>query len=219
MEYYILKLYEEKKKENNLKIGINRFSKGKKIFMIILLILMIAFAILMTFFIFKYQDDLMFLKGMVPLVITVLTVLIIDSKDEKTNINNHIDEYKRKLNLLNEILQDTFAINSKDKIEKLLKIYKSFVEKKDKEDAARNKVIIALFTCLSTILSVSFANMEKIGLDFMNWIYIAAVLIIFVCILSIVIYNLKYYDSLRRKYNNIISDLESLIIYKYNDNW
>lgn len=100
----------------------------------------------------------------------------------------------------------------------MLKIYKSFVEKKDKEDAARNKVIIALFTGLSTILSVSFANMEKIGLDFMNWIYISAVLIIFVCILSIVIYNLKHYDSLRRKYNNIISDLESLIIYKYNDN-
>lgn len=215
MEYYIMKLYEDKKKENKLKVGLNRFYKDKKIAVIILLSLMILSIISMMVLLFLFPKDFWFLFGLIICAITVIILLVLDTKDQKVNLDSHIGEYKKQIDILYKVLKNDFKINSKEKIVELIQIYKTYIDKRDKEEKTRNKVIMALFSGLSAALSASLVNLDTIGIDFYSWLYFAAFLLISLGVVNIFIYSYKYFDSLKHRYENMVNDLESLNLYKY----
>lgn len=65
------------------------------------------------------------------------------------------------------------------------------------------------------VLSISFENIGMIGIDFMNWLYIATFLLVFVVAAGIWIYSYTFFDSVKRKYEMMIKDLKELLLIEY----
>ena len=64
------------------------------------------------------------------------------------------------------------------------------------------------------MLTISFENMGLIGIDFVSWIYLATILLIFVSAAGIWIYSYTFFDSFKRKYELMIKDLKELLLIK-----
>lgn len=69
--------------------------------------------------------------GVILLIVAVLSLLIIENKNEKKYMNNLIQSHNKKIELLDNILKkDEFQINTKEKIENLICIYQDYIDKK-----------------------------------------------------------------------------------------
>lgn len=170
MEYYIMKLYEKRKNDANLKLGFNRFSKKNKRVVAILFIVMFLSFILMLLLLFLFPNNQLFFAAYTPCILAVLILFVIDSRDQKINLDNRIVEYKKQIEILKVVLSE-FNISSDKDLKMLKKKYTDYIRKKEEEDKARNKIIITLFSALSGILSISFLNLSTIGIDFYSWLY------------------------------------------------
>jgi len=215
MEYLIMKLYEQRKNEEKLKIGLNRFSKKQKIIAIVLLVVMVLTTFASFILMFAYQNSPYYLIMLGISILSMIVLLIIDNYDQKIKINVHIDEYKKKINLLNNIIKNEFSIDSEEKIDELILMYQKYIDKQNESDKKKNKIITTVFTVLGGILSASFLNIEKTGLDFIGWLEIALLLTFIVCCCSLYLYSMKYFDFTKNKYENIINDLESIKLLEY----
>ena len=74
---------------------------------------------------------------------------------------------------------------------------------------------MAIFSALASILTISFENMGIIGINFINWLYLATFLLVFVAAAGIWIYSYTFFDTLKRKYELMIKDLKELLLIKY----
>lgn len=70
-------------------------------------------------------------------------------------------------------------------------------------------------SAVAGILTISFENMDKIGINFSSWLYLAAILLIFTSIGGLWIYAHKYFESLKVKYESMIKDLKDVLLMKY----
>ncbi len=215
MEYLIMKLYEQRKNEEKLKIGLNRFSKKQKIIAIVLLVVMVLTTFASFILMFAYQNSPYYLIMLSISILSMIVLLIIDNYERKTKINVHIDEYKKKITLLNNIIKNEFSIDSEEKIDELILMYQKYIDKQNESDKKKNRIITTVFTVLGGILSTSFLNIEKTGLDFIRWLEIALLLTFIVCCSSIYLYSMKYFNFTKNKYENIINDLESIKLFEY----
>ncbi len=215
MEYLIMKLYEQQKNEKKLKLGLNRFSKKQKIIAIVLLVVMVLTTFASFILMFAYQNSPYYLIMLSISILSMIVLLIIDNYDRKIKINVHIDEYKKKITLLNNIIKNEFSIDSEEKIDELILMYQKYIDKQNESDKKKNKIITTVFTVLGGILSTSFLNIEKTGLDFIRWLEIALLLTFIVCCSSIYLYSMKYFNFTKNKYENIINDLESIKLFEY----
>ena len=57
--------------------------------------------------------------------------------------------------------------------------------------------------------------MGVIGIDFISWLYVATILLVFVAAAGIWIYSYTFFDTLKRKYELMIKDLKDLLLLKY----
>lgn len=215
MEYYILKCYENKKKEKHLKFGLNGFTPKWKLTVICLFIGLVISALFLIIQALNLCNANLIIPTDIACVIILVILYILVNKDQKDNLYKHTDEYKKQLIILNKILKKTFNINSKEKILTLIEMYKTYITKNEASNKTRDKLIFTLFTALSAILSTSLANLKNIGIDLNTWINITAVLIIVFCMISLFIYGYKYVNFLNTKYEHMVNDLESLILLKY----
>ena len=204
MEYYILKCYENKKKEKHLKFGLNGFTPKRKLTVIGLFIGLVISALFLIIQALNLCNANLIIPTDIACVIILVILYILVNKDQKDNLYKHTDEYKKQLIILNKILKKTFNINSKEKILTLIEMYKTYITKNEASNKTRDKLIFTLFTALSAILSTSLANLN-----------ITAVLIIVFCMISLFIYGYKYVNFLNTKYEHMVNDLESLILLKY----
>lgn len=207
MKYLLLKLYENKKRDANLKLGINRFNTKQKIIVLSLFALMIISAVLIIPIIFANNSVLLYLDLFV-MILSDIIVYLIDNKNEKHNINNNLTEYKRKIDILHKILVDDFCITDRNKLEHLINLYKQDIEEQKIKSSQKNQIIVFLITALSGILSITFTNMELMSIDFNGWIHFALFVVVGFIIAIIIIYLLQIMDSVSYKFKNLISDLE-----------
>lgn len=76
-------------------------------------------------------------------------------------------------------------------------------------------MIVALFSALAGILTISFENMGVVGIDFSSWLYFATLLLIVVSGTAAYIYLNNFFNPLKRKYELMIKDLKDLLLIKY----
>ena len=202
MEYYILKLYQKEKKEcSDLEQGFSRFGTKKKYIVICLIIMMISMIeIIVT--ILLYPKRLYYLEGTVLLMIAGSILTLINNKDQKDNVSKYANSHKKKIEILNNVLKNKFGIEGKDKIQELIDIYQDYV-------------IVAICSALAGVLTISFENMEQIGISFNSWIYLAVLLISFAALATLIIYSNTFLDTLKVKYEMLIKDLKELLLIKY----
>ena len=98
-------------------------------------------------------------------------------------MDKYVDSHKKKIEVLDEVLESKFKINNKEKIEELINIYQEYI--------------------------------GVIGIDFINWLYVATILLVFVAAAGIWIYSYTFFDTLKRKYELMIKDLKDLLLLEY----
>ena len=97
----------------------------------------------------------------------------------------------------------------------MINIYQEYVDKEADKEKKRKSIILAIFSALASILTISFENMGIIGINFINWLYLATFLLVFVAAAGIWIYSYTFFDTLKRKYELMIKDLKELLLIKY----
>lgn len=216
MEYYILKCYQEaKNKCSDVEQGFDRFEpKIKKMVMACLVVMFISCAeIILTMLLFPKQ--LWYGFGIIILLIATVVLITIDNKDQKNHMDKYVDSHKKKIEVLDEVLESKFQINNKEKIEELMNIYQEYIDNEISKEKKRYRIILAIFSAFAGVLTISFENMGVIGIDFINWLYAATILLVFVAAAGIWIYSYTFFDTLKRKYELMIKDLKDLLLLKY----
>jgi hypothetical protein len=216
MEYYILKLYQEaKKKCPDVEQGFDRFeSKIKKIVIACLIVMFVACAeIIVTILLFP--KHLWYFIGVILCVAALFVLLGIDNRDQKKHMDKYMDSHKKKLEILESVLATEFGIKTEEKLNELIYIYQEYIDKKKEEKKMCNRIILTIISAFGGTLVISFENMGLIGIDFVNWVYLATILLFLVAIASSCIYSYTYFDSLERKYEMMIKDLKELLLIKH----
>lgn len=216
MEYYILKLYEEEQvKCVDLKQGIHRFEKKVRICCIVCLIIMLlgCLATLITYFWIPKQPWC--LIGLFLYLIAALILFFIEGRDKRMHMDRYVDLHKMKLEVLDKVLAAELQGNSREKIEELIGIYETSIERTNHEETKRNRIILTIFSVFAGVSTISFENMSSIGIDFGDWLYIITMLLIFVVAANLWIYSYKFFDTSKGKYEMMIKDLKDLLLLKY----
>lgn len=130
-------------------------------------------------------------------------------------MDKYVDSHKKKIEVLDEVLESKFQINNKEKIEELMNIYQEYIDNEISKEKKRYRIILAIFSAFAGVLTISFENMGVIGIDFINWLYAATILLVFVAAAGIWIYSYTFFDTLKRKYELMIKDLKDLLLLKY----
>lgn len=216
MEYYILQLYQnEKQKCSEVEQGFDRFEPKVKKLVMICLILMFAACAEMVVTMLLFPEQLWHFIGLLLCLVAAFILLGIDNKDQKEHMDKYANSHKKKLEILKCVLVSEFSINTKEKVEELFNIYQEYIDKKKEEEKKRNGIILAIFSAFAGVLAISFENMGLIGIDFVNWIYLAAFLLVFVAAAGIYIYSYTFFDSLKRRYEMMVKDLKELLLMEY----
>lgn len=216
MEYYILKCYQEaKNKCPDVEQGFDRFEPKIKKMVIACLVVMFTSCAEIIFTILLFPKQLWHGIGIIISLIATVVLITIDNKDEKNHMDKYVDSHKKKIEVLDEVLESKFKINNKEKIEELINIYQEYIDKKNRKEKKRNSIILTIFSAFAGVLTISFENMGVIGIDFTNWLYVATFLLVFVAAAGIWIYSYTFFDTLKRKYELMIKDLKDLLLLKY----
>lgn len=216
MEYYILKCYQEaKNKCPDVEQGFDRFEPKIKKMVIACLVVMFTSCAEIIFTMLLFPKQLWHGIGIIISLIATVVLITIDNKDEKNHMDKYVDSHKKKIEVLDEVLESKFKINNKEKIEELINIYQEYIDKENRKEKKRNSIILTIFSAFAGVLTISFDNMGVIGIDFISWLYVATILLVFVAAAGIWIYSYTFFDTLKRKYELMIKDLKDLLLLKY----
>lgn len=138
-----------------------------------------------------------------------------NAKEQRNHLDQYTEAHKKKLFILEDVLDKTLGINTKEKMEELICLYQKYVDKKNEEEKARNRIIAIILSAFASILTISFNNMGIIGVDFEGWIYLALVLLLVVGVASLWLYMNKYFETLKGEYETMIKDIQDLILMKF----
>lgn len=216
MKYYILKLYEKVKEENpNVEQGFNRFTKKTKrrVCIIFIIVLLTAIEVILTSTIWCNVGAC--ICGMIIVILSFMLLIFIDNKDEKKNLEKYADSYIEKIEILYNLLEQKFQINTKEKIDELIAVYQEYIEKKKKEEKQRNSIIVTISTSLTGLLVFLFNNLKIIGIGFDLWLYVAVIILLSWALVGGWIYSLKFFETTKKKYEMMIEDLIDVRLIKY----
>lgn len=217
MEYYILKCYQEAKNKNpEVEQGLNRFEpKIKKVVIARCSVLLGAYAEIVLTMLFLPKQFWSFI-GMGLMLVSMGVLIWVDEKDKKKHMDKYVNSHSKKIELLEDVLKDNkFNINNRKKIEELISIYQEYIDKEIGREKKRYRMIVALFSALAGILTISFENMGVVGIDFSSRLYFATLLLIVVSGTGAYIYLNNFFNPLKRKYELMIKDLKDLLLIKY----
>lgn len=216
MEYYILKCYQEAKNRcSDVDQGFDRFEPKIKKIVIACLVVMFTSCAEIIFTMLLFPKQLWYCIGIIILLIAMVILISVDNKDQRNHMDKYVDSHKKKIEILDEVLESKFQINNKEKIEELMNIYQEYIDKETSKEKKRNSIILTIFSAFAGVLTISFENMGVIGIDFTNWLYVATFLLVFIAAAGIWIYSYTFFDTLKRKYELMIKDLKELLLLKY----
>ena len=216
MEYYILKDYEKKlESDNQIKEGFNRFSEKEKKWAIIWFVVLTISLLVAIITLIKFQKELWYLLWLGISIICVLALWRLDTQNQKRYMREHKESYKRRLEILENILRQEFHLETREKIEELIEIYQEYVTRKNQEEKERKKIILLFFSACAGILTISFQNLGILGINFNAWILLAILLLLFVGLITGWIYIYKYFEPFKGSYEMMIKDLKELFLIKY----
>ena len=216
MEYYILKDYEKKlESDNQIKEGFNRFSEKEKKWAIIWFVVLTISLLVAIITLIKFQKELWYLLWLGISIICVLALWRLDTQNQKRYMREHKESYKRRLEILENILRQEFHLETREKIEELIEIYQEYVTRKNQEEKERKKIILLFFSACAGILTISFQNLGILGINFNAWVLLAILLLLFVGLITGWIYIYKYFEPFKGSYEMMIKDLKELLLIKY----
>lgn len=64
-------------------------------------------------------------------------------------MDKYVDSHKKKIDVLDEVLQSKFQINNKEKIEELMNIYQEYIDKETSKEKKRNSNYLDHFSAFA----------------------------------------------------------------------
>ena len=117
MEYYILKCYQEAKNRClDVDQGFDRFEPKIKKIVIACLVAMFISCAEIIFTMLLLPKQLWYCIGIIILLIAMVILISVDNKDQRNHMDKYVDSHKKKIEVLDEVLQSKFQINNKEKI-------------------------------------------------------------------------------------------------------
>lgn len=219
IENIILDYYEHRKKQSNIKLGLNRFPKGVKITVIISIIVLFLSLLSIFFLMLFFPKQYWFLIGVGFCAASLIVLYIFDTINRKKNAEERIKAYKEKIELLKDILEKEFSIDTKEKLCELISKYQKYIDNVNKADKRKNRIFITITTSVLTFIATLIKEIDKSIIDYEFWLSIAFFIILAIGITSALVYGSiyfnKYYNSTKQRYESIINDLEYLKLSKY----
>lgn len=219
IENIILDYYEHRKKQSNIKLGLNRFPKGVKITVIISIIVLFLSLLSIFFLMLFFPKQYWFLIGVGFCAAALIVLYIFDTANRKKNAEERIKAYKEKIDLLNDILGKEFSIDTKEKLCELISKYQKYIDDVNKADKKKNSIFITITTSILTVISTIIKEIDLKTIDHEFWLSIAFIIIFAFCIACTLVYGSiyfnKYFNSTKQRYESIINDLEYLKLSKY----
>lgn len=215
MDKYILEMYQDQRnKDPKFVKGFNRFSFREKIIVYCCLGIMFIAAIGTIAALIIYPEQFWYLIGLAFCVVALLFLFLLDGRERKKHIDKYVDSYKHEIDILYDILCNKFNANSKEKIEQVIQLYEKDLEQKNQKEKNRNKIIYGFFSVLAGTASISFANLNVIGIDFRTWLQLAAMILMFIWVAGVYIYFISGFDTTKEDYQMMIKELKTVLIMK-----
>ena len=196
-------------------IGFNRFDSSVKKKVIACFVIMFVSCAGMIFALVRRPKQPWYLVSATICVVVAFVLFRIDAKEQRNHLDQYTEAHKKKLFILEDVLDKTLGISTKEKMEELICLYQKYVDKKNEEEKARNRIIAIILSAFASVLTISFNNMGVIGVDFEGWIYLALVLLLIVGVASLWLYMNKYFETLKGEYETMIKDIQDLILMKF----
>lgn len=217
----IINMYKEQLKAKNAKIGLKRFSKSKRLFLCCIFILSIiaSLTMIVTFIISIFnkneiQNYILFISLSISVILNFI-IYIVCMADEKTHSKEYRESYLHNISILNKILKNTFKINTAEKLQIIIDEYQKIVAQYDETNNKIIRIITFIFSALGTILSISFINMNNIGLVFKEWLILAIIMTILVSLICAIIYTYYLFFNQKYKYEDMLNKVKSVLLYYY----
>lgn len=116
MEYYILKCYQEAKNRcSDVDQGFDRFEPKIKKIVIACLVAMFTSCAEIIFTMLLLPKQLWYCIGIIILLIAMVILISVDNKDQRNHMDKYVDSHKKKIEVLDEVLESKFQINNKEK--------------------------------------------------------------------------------------------------------
>lgn len=208
MENYIIKMYEQEKNKANRK------TTTLRIWVMTLLYVILGWCCNIIITVIARQANL-FLICSINIIIMMIAMSIIEYIDERINIAHHKENYEKNVNILHDVIIKVVNNVNKEKIEELINNYQEIIEDKNTKQKSRNKILYAIGTVFGTILSLSFANMDKTGLHFSDWLKVCIIFLFIMMFIMFPIILYNFLDYQKKEYEGIIKDLKNLLLIKY----
>lgn len=210
MEQYILDIYEKQKQDDEkVKVGFGRFEPKTRKFIIAIFVTMLVCCLIILIETFKNTNLWIEIISLIVMAILLILLIIIDKRNEK-NIQQYYESHKRKIEILYKLLEEELKEVSTEKIDELISKYEICIEKYNNREKRTNSVIKYVVSAFGGILSVSFVNMNNMGVDFTGWLSVVLILLISLGMIVTVFYCLALLDTYKFKREMIISDLKDI---------
>lgn len=216
MEYYIMMEYQSAwEKNKDVEQGFSRFSSKTKKIVLISFVIMIISSIFTFIFMISVPKSIWATVSSIIFLTSILIMALAGNADMKNNLSKYSKSYQKKIDILDNILKQEFDNKVEEKIEKLIEMYKKEIDIFRESEQKRTRIITLIASALTGVLTVSFTNVDVIGIDFASWLNIAVILLLIAVWISAMIYSFNYVDSDRSKYEMMVKDLENLKFLKY----
>ena len=106
MEYYILKCYQEAKNRcSDVDQGFDRFEPKIKKIVIACLVAMFTSCAEIIFTMLLLPKQLWYCIGIIILLIAMVILISVDNNDQRNHMDKYVDSHKKKIEVLDEVLQ------------------------------------------------------------------------------------------------------------------
>ncbi len=213
MKDHILRCYEVRKKESGEinSRGWKRYDRKEMVFLKSITIMCLILGIILVGTYFYYQTTILTPIG-ISIIFTVGPILLyqMDLNNQRKNWERDKEKTQKKIGLLGTILSEDFNIQEKEQVNHLIHIYQEYLDR-HKENVLNAKAqMYVLLSIVGGVVSITFVNMNILGLDFVQWftdMFVIGVLVLGIggayCIPKMVDPNI-------RKYEMMVNDLMEL---------
>lgn len=166
------------------------------------------------------------LSSFAAMLITLLALYILERCAIKKASNDLDTMLHNKFAVLRDVLKSLYYTDDskekveeidKEKIDELICIYSTSLEEAKEEKNSGKKVLVTFLSAVGTIISVSLANLDKLGMGVEDWAIMVAVILFIAIVVYFVMTVVYEFDSTISNYKYMLDILHQYKVFIVED--
>lgn len=125
------------------------------------------------------------------------------------------ENYIKKIDFLYTLLSTEYHIKSLKQLDELIKSYQDYLQEEKELMNKRRKIIFFALSAFGGVATLSFTNLDIIGIDFGTWLQIVVIVLVSFFFSAIIMWMTDSLNITKENYTLILSYLKDLKIIKY----